>query len=74
MESIRDPGLLSCSCNMVICLGSPPVGAQVIQRKGIDPTWTVQMVAAIHISLEEAHAVPVGVVGYAPLISGWNKL
>jgi hypothetical protein len=29
---------------------------QVIQRKGIDPTWTVQMVAAIHISLDEALA------------------
>lgn len=26
---------------------------RVIQRKGIDPTWTVQMVAAIHISLDE---------------------
>ena len=30
------------------------VGQQVIQRAGIDPTYTVQMVAAIHISLEEA--------------------
>ena len=29
---------------------------QVIQRAGIDPTYTVQMVAAIHISLEEAPA------------------
>ena len=27
---------------------------QVIQRKGIDPTWTVQMISAIHISLDEA--------------------
>ncbi|CAK8990708.1 unnamed protein product [Durusdinium trenchii] len=26
---------------------------RVIQRKGIHPTWTVQMVAAIHISLDE---------------------
>ena len=31
---------------------------QVIQREGIDPTWTVQMVAAIHISLEEAYHSP----------------
>ncbi|CAJ1372839.1 unnamed protein product [Effrenium voratum] len=29
---------------------------RVIQREGIDPTWTVQMVAAIHISLEEIMA------------------
>jgi len=29
---------------------------RVIQRKGIDPTWTVQMVAAVHISLEEIMA------------------
>mmetsp|Transcript_31176 Transcript_31176/g.56521 ORF Transcript_31176/g.56521 Transcript_31176/m.56521 type:complete len:793 (+) Transcript_31176:68-2446(+) len=27
--------------------------AKVIQRKGIDPTYTVQMVAAIHLSLDE---------------------
>ena len=30
----------------------------MIQRKGIDPTWTVQMVAAIHISLDEANRPP----------------
>lgn len=51
------------------CLPTPTrCSCQVIQRKGIDPTWTVQMVAAIHISLDEARSLRLFSVGFTPRV------